>query len=184
MSNYLQVRAGPYQLLLDADGIHEILELDSGTDAEAAGHRDWRGRILTAVNGRAMLGLKDAALPSGHAGVVYSIGGEDVPVILELDKVERLRHAEDGAFLPLPPVPERTFLLFDGVLPDREAGIQLYHLRRPLDMAAVCGPKEEPVAQVDVSQDENSPVEAEQEAEQQEAAPAKKRRGRGKRRTS
>ncbi len=133
MSHYLQVCAGPYQILLDADGIHEILDLDGDDGAEAAGHRDWRGQALTAVNGRSLLGMKDNALPRERAGVVYSAGADATPLMLEFDRVVRLRHLDDRGLRPLPLVPKRVLRLFDGVLSDKEAGAQLYHLRRPLD---------------------------------------------------
>ena len=136
MKQYLHVRAGPYQMLLDAEGIHEILDL-SDKDSEAAGHRDWRGRVLTSVNGRTLLGLKDNVLPLLHAGVVYSSGDEDTLIMFELDKVERLRLAEEGCLLRLPYVPEQASRLFDGVLHDKISGAQIYHLRRPLDLVAM-----------------------------------------------
>lgn len=135
MSNYLHVCAGPYQILLDADGIHEILDLDGDDGAEVAGRRDWRGQALAAVNGRTLLGMKDCNLPRERAGVVYSADESGDPLMLEFDRVARLRHVGEAGLLPLPPVPERAFRLFDGVLTDKDAGVQLYHLRRPLDVA-------------------------------------------------
>lgn len=145
MSHYLQVCAGAYQLLLDADGIHEILDLDNGDGAQAAGRRDWRGRALPAVNGRALLGMEDDALSRECAGVVYSAGYDDTPLMLEFDRVARLRHVGETSLHPLPPVPERVTRLFDGVLQDKESGAWLYHLRRPLNPAVLLG---QPSAQI------------------------------------
>lgn len=176
MSNYLHVCAGPYQILLDADGIHEILDLDSGDGAEAAGRRDWRGQVLAAVNGRALLGMKDDALPRERAGVVYSADADGAPLMLEFDRVARLRHVGEAGLLPLPPVPERAFRLFDGVFTDKEAGAQLYHLRRPLDAAAFF---EQALEQ---TEEAGLPTASQPVVEPDGAAPpAKKRRTRGKR---
>jgi len=135
MSQYLHVRAGPYQMLLDAEGVHEILELSGEDDGGASGHRGWRGRVLTSINGRTLLGLDDHVLPRVHPGVVYSAGEDETPVMLELDGVERLRSADGNNLSALPRVPEQAFLLFDGVLSDKGMGAQLYHLRRPLALA-------------------------------------------------
>ena len=133
MSHYLQVCAGPYQLLLDADGIHEILYLDGGDGAESAGRRDWRGQALIAVNGRTLLGMKDDVLPRERAGVVYSSDADATPLMLEFDYVARLHHLNEMGLQPLPLVPKRVMRLFDGVFLDNEAEVQIYHLRRPLD---------------------------------------------------
>jgi chemotaxis signal transduction protein len=133
VKQYLQVHAGPYQMLLDASGVHEIVEL-LNDDNCAAGHRDWRGRVLTSINARSLLGMKDNALPKSHAGVVYSACDEDAPVMFELDSVACLRHVEDACFLSLPSVSMQLASLFDCVLPDKERGIQLYHLRHPVNL--------------------------------------------------
>jgi hypothetical protein len=138
---YLHVSAGPYQFLLDAEGIHEILDLEcSGAESlnfGASAHRDWRGRVLPAVNGRALLGMQDCVLPPSHAGVVYSAGNDDAPLMLELDRVAKLRYAEDHELQRLPPLPVQADRLFDCVLPDKVQGLQLFHLRRPLDIQAL-----------------------------------------------
>ncbi len=133
MSHYLQVCAGPYQILLDADGIHEILDLDGDDGAESAERRDWRGQALTVINGRTLLGMKDDVLPRERAGVVYSSDADTTPLMLEFDYVARLHHLNEMGLRPLPLVPKRVMRLFDGVFLDNEAEAQLYHLRRPLD---------------------------------------------------
>ncbi len=133
MRQFLQVSVGPYQFLLDAEGVHEILDLVTHP-AEQTGHRDWRGRVLTAVNARTLLGMQEQTLAPLHAGVVYSPGAEDAPLMLELDRVDRLLYAELHQLQRLPPLPEPVEQLFDCVLPDK--GRQLYHLRRPLDILA------------------------------------------------
>ena len=131
MRQFLQVSAGPYQFLLDAPGIHEILDLASD-HAGTAGYRDWRGCVLPAINARMLLGMQDHTLPPLHAGVVYSAGVEDAPLMLELDRVGRLRYVEEHQLQRLPPLPVQAAQLFDCVLPD--SGMQLYHLRRPLEI--------------------------------------------------
>ncbi len=197
MSHYLQVCAGPYQILLDADGIHEILELDGDDGAEAAGRRDWRGQALTAVNGRTLLGMKDDVLPRERAGVVYSADADATPLMLEFDCVVRLRHLNDMGLRPLPLVPKRVLRLFDGVFSDKEAEAQLYHLRRPLDAELLMEQMDEvglPASFAELGHDEvDEPALSEVEGEQSAPAAlqsvepsvaepvAKKHRSRGKR---
>lgn len=205
MSHYLQVCAGPYQILLDADGIHEILDLDGDDGAEAAGRRDWRGQALTAINGRSLLGMKDDVLPRERVGVVYSSDADATPLMLEFDYVVRLHQLNEMGLRPLPLVPKRVMRLFDGVFLDNEAEAQLYHLRRPLDVAVFMEQADEvdlspsftglgltEVAEF-ASSEANEPALSEVEGEQsapaalQSVAPsvaepvAKKRRSRGKR---
>lgn len=136
MRQFLQVSIGPYRMLLDAEGIHELLEIPPSDQAGSIEHRDWRGQVLTVVNGRRLLGLQNSALQAAHAGVVYSaVADEDVPVMLEVDAVDRLRQVELNDLSHLPALPESVARLFDCVLSD--AGVQYYHLRRPLDLLAV-----------------------------------------------
>lgn len=134
MSHYLQVDVGPYALLIEAGGVDEILTIDA---AAVAGRRDWRGQTLAAINTRALLGVADAVLPGGQAGVVYRPDADGAAVVLELDQVTRLLRAETGRLLPLPGVPERVARLFDGVVLDPATGAQLYRLRRPLPVAVL-----------------------------------------------
>jgi len=174
MSQYLHVRAGPYQMLLDVEGVHEILELSGEDDGGASGHRGWRGRVLTSINGRALLGLDDYVLPRVHPGVVYSAGEDETPVMLELDGVERLRSADGNNLSALPRVPEQAFLLFDGVLSDKGMGDQMYHLRRPLALADMMEQLAVRQNNLTVSPEavELSAVELSAEREQEGGAPA------------
>jgi len=176
MSHYLQVCAGAFQILLDADGIHEILELDNGDGAQAAGHRDWRGQALTAINGRTLLGMKEDTLTRERSGVVYSAGYGDTPLMLEFDRVARLRHVGEASLHPLPSVPERVTHLFDGVFPDKESGAWLYHLRRPLDPAVLMEQstkQPEPVIPVEQSTTYSTPTESDTEPQSAPADPTK-----------
>jgi len=197
MSHYLQVCAGPYRILLDTDGIHEILDLDGDDGAESAGRRDWRGQALTAVNGRTLLGMKDDVLPRERAGVVYSSNADATPLMLEFDYVVRLHHLNELGLRPLPLVPKRVMRLFDGVFLDSEAEVQLYHLRRPLDAEMFMEQMDEvslPASFAELGQDEvDEPAPSEVEREQSAPAAlqsvepsvaepiAKKRRSHGKR---
>lgn len=131
MSHYVQICAGPYVALLDAEDVQEVLALSEESQS-AAGHYDWRGQVLATVNMRALFGVAERGLPRERAGIVYSAGAGEAPVVLEFDRVMRLRNTEWASFLPLPPVPDGASRLFDGVLPDEETGLQLYHLKRPL----------------------------------------------------
>jgi chemotaxis signal transduction protein len=132
MRQYLQVHVGPYQLLLDAQGIHEILELSG--QGEVSGYRDWRGKLLVPMNSRRLLGLKKDIFPAVYAGVVYSFSDDSEPVMFEFDRVERLRQVEENDLSTLPFIPKFAAQLFDLVYSDATLGVQLYHLRRPLEL--------------------------------------------------
>ncbi|TAN48666.1 MAG: hypothetical protein EPN21_14320 [Methylococcaceae bacterium] len=136
MKGFLRIAVACYDLLLDVDGVQEILELESG----AATHRDWRGRLLACIDAHALLGM-DAGdrADTARIGVVYQVMMDDrtPPVILEADRIKRLIYLDDADFLPLPAVPLRVLALFDKVYPDPDSGAQVYRLRRPLQAEVV-----------------------------------------------
>ena len=138
MRSYLQVAVGPYQILLDAQGILEIIDLDGDDDTQAAGHRHWRGQSLPVVNARALLSMQDACLPRMHCGVVYSSDEACTALMmLELDRAVGLRNVGNAELKTLPPVSEQATDLFDGVLVDQQTSALLYHLRRPKNIRTV-----------------------------------------------
>lgn len=133
MSHFLHVWAGPYQLLLDAEGIHEVLDIESDETA-SLGCWDWRGSILPIVDMRNLCGVDSSAEVSpGRSGVVYSPLADAPPVVLQLDCVGRLRRAGREDFRPLPTGAKYARRFFDSVLRDMDSGTELYHLRRPLE---------------------------------------------------
>ncbi len=99
MAIYLQVRAGPVGLLLDALRVHEVITLPDDFRADQA-FADWRGRVLHVVRLAGQL-----QLPPGEPaqGVVYSPSEGDEPVMLCLDEVARLRNLEGADWNALPP---------------------------------------------------------------------------------
>ncbi len=135
MAIYLQVRAGPVGLLLDALRVHEVITLPDDFRADQA-FADWRGRVLHVVRLAGQL-----QLPPGEPaqGVVYSPSEGDEPVMLCLDEVARLRNLEGADWNALPPsVPAQTVALFDAVFVDSTQHAQLYRLRSDV-MGALLG---------------------------------------------
>ena len=141
MNSYLQIITGDIKVLLDAAGVHEILELgETGDDAVcASGYRQWRGQALSRVSCRSLFGQKlhEAA---ERTGIVYSpeLAG-NLPVVLEADGIVRLNHLEERYFTGLPLVPRRVSAVFDKVHVCKGSGEQLFHLKRPCDQALVEG---------------------------------------------
>lgn len=139
MAIYLQVRAGPVGLLLDALRVHEVVTLPDEFRADQV-FAEWRGRVLHVVRLAGQLQLGEG---SDAHGVVYSPREGDEPVMLCVDEVSRLRDLVDSAWSPLPPsVPAQTVALFDAVFVDPTQDRQLYRLRSDV-MATLLGVPEE-----------------------------------------
>ena len=136
MNSYLQIKVSEMNVLLDASGVHEILELGRDEDQAYCSleHRAWRGQVLARVSCRSLLGQKLDATAE-KAGIVYSPDlGSGTPVMLEADGIVRLDHLDDADFTKLPPVPQRIEAVFDKVHVHDATGRQLFHLRRPSSM--------------------------------------------------
>lgn len=135
MAIYLQVRAGPVGLLLDALRVHEVVLLPERFRDDQA-FAEWRSQVLHVVRLAQHL-----QLPAGQSeqAVIYSPREGDAPVMLLVDEVARLRTLEAAAWGPLPPgVPERTRTLFDGLHLDAGTQQPLYRLRSDV-MATLLG---------------------------------------------
>lgn len=144
MKGFLRIAIACYDVLLDVDGVQEVLELEDN----AATHRDWRDRLLACIDAYALMGLvsddpgaevaqRQADGVTRRVGVVYQAADEAaLPVILAVDRIVRLLYLDETDFLPLPAVPLRVLALFDAIYPDPVSGVQVYRLRRPLDALA------------------------------------------------
>lgn len=144
MKTYVQVAAGPFELLIDAAVVHEV----TGRAGEAAGGVagawwEWRGRTLPVVGGRRLLGLAPAAGGGSVAGLVLETAGGtdggDTLAVLEVDAVRRLLRLDEARFAALPPMPAAVRRLFDGLYLDPDSRTAVYRLRPDLDLS-VPGP--------------------------------------------
>lgn len=136
MALYLQLRAGPVHLMIDAAGVHEIVtqveqSVHEGIDRL---HAQWRGQVLSVVPLARFLGFADTPAP---VGVVWAADADALPLMLAADEVIGLQQAVPQAWRALPTVPEATAELFDAIYldpadPDRLA----YRLRTDLDPSA------------------------------------------------
>lgn len=127
---YLQLRAGPIHLMVDASAVHEVVTQDPQQGADRI-HVQWRGAVLAVVPLARFLGFGHA--PSA-AGIVYAPDADAVPVMLAIDEVVGLQQAMTNAWRRLPPVPEATARLFDAVYLDpHHPGRLAYRLRQDLD---------------------------------------------------
>ena len=124
MAIYLQVRAGPVQILLDALAVHEVLALDK-RHSGAGAHCEWRDTVLQNLNLAEFLGF---SAPEPAMGVVFGSTSEAVPVMLQISEVVCLRNLTASDWLALPPVPAATRDYFDAVYLDTAADAQVYRL--------------------------------------------------------
>ncbi len=129
---YLQVRAGPLHLRLDAGAIHEVLTREAADPADAAGTRQaqWRGDVLPVIPLAAFLGFPGDA-PA--VGVVYALAAGLPPVMFGIDEVIGLRAAGTASWRSTPRLPGAAAGLFDAVYIDAERGLLAYRLRDALE---------------------------------------------------
>lgn len=113
MGDYLRVAVGPYQLLLDAGQVLEVVE--DAVAAGAAGWRLWRGRSVPVLDMRGRLGLDE-----GDPGPLVISGRADGAGCraVRVDRVVGLCRYSDASVRPLPPLPPQAGALFDGALDD------------------------------------------------------------------
>lgn len=143
MKTYVQVAAGPFELLVDAAMVHEVAGRTAGADAGVAGvWWEWRGQTLPVVGGRRLLGLADATGGGPAAGLVLESGGvgtdggDALLAVLEVDAVRRLLRLDEARFAALPPLPAPVRRLFDGLYLDPDTRTVAYRLRPDLDLSA------------------------------------------------
>jgi hypothetical protein len=129
MAIYLQVRAGPVQILLDALAVHEVLALDKRNQG-AGDHCEWRNAVLEVLNLAEFLGF---SAPEPAMGVVFGASQDAVPVMLQVSEVVCLRNLSVADWHPLPHVPAATRSYFDAVFLDSDGSTQVYRLIKGLD---------------------------------------------------
>jgi hypothetical protein len=129
MAIYLQVRAGPLQLLVDALGVHEVLSLDDLAVGGQGGHVEWRQQVINSVAVHTFFGQ---AQGQRLMGVVYSVAEGEPPLMLEVDEVVGLRNITPTQWLPMPRLPQASQVFFDALIGDPGSDAQVYRLRRPL----------------------------------------------------
>lgn len=137
MSAYVVFRCGEMTLLLDADAVQAVTELDD-TDGAVSGQGmvDWQGQAIDCVDFSRLLEQPGA----GKQALVLtaeSTGG--TPLMLIVDSVDNVLSLEAGAFRPLPPMSGRMAEFFDAVRPlEQQSGLGL-RLRYPLPGALRSG---------------------------------------------
>ncbi len=107
---YLQVQAGPVRVLLQAAGVHEVI--DSATANAARGHVQWRDAVLPAITLGSFFGF-DNVQPT--ASVVYGVAPEQPPVVFQVDRVEGLHDIDLREWKRLPALPAEVTQFFDAV---------------------------------------------------------------------
>jgi hypothetical protein len=130
MAIYLQVRAGPLHLLVDALGVHEVLSLGDLAVGGQGGHIEWRHQVINAVAVHTFFGQEKG---QRLMGVVYSATEGETPLMLEVDEVVGLRNITANQWLPMPRLPQASQVFFDALIGDLASDVQVYRLRRPLD---------------------------------------------------
>ena len=125
MVNYLHRECLQYHLLLDAQHVREVLELEASGEGYVHGCHLWRGSTVQVLDLRTVLGETKPSLP--RAGVVY--GENDPPLMLLCDGIFGLVQSDDTALKKLPHSAGPIAHLVDAVLPDANTGRLLFHLR-------------------------------------------------------
>ncbi|MBI1779280.1 MAG: hypothetical protein HYR63_28440 [Proteobacteria bacterium] len=133
MSMHLEVRAGPYRLLIPALAVMEVW-----ASAEVVVPGAWRGRVLPYVDLRQVLGQE------ARAGcpmlIAYGESPEDpMAAILGLDEVAGMIALEPASLKPFPPGLADAHGLFDAIamLPGEPPGP--LRLRLGVDLSKVAG---------------------------------------------
>lgn len=126
---FLQVRAGPLHLMLDAGAIREVLTRDVGTAVDAR-QAQWRGDVLPVIPLAGFLGFA-GELP--EIGVVYALADGLPPVMFGVDEVIGLRPAGTSSWRSTPRLPREAAALFDAVYVDAARELLAYRLRAGLD---------------------------------------------------
>lgn len=127
---YLQLRAGPMLVLLEAGGVHEVLE--SGWQGQARDQAQWRGQVLPVIGLGRFFGFDDAR---GDAGVVYSVGPGEPALLFSADAVLGLHSIDAQEWKRLPGLPARVGHFFDAAFAGAGQQSLSYRLRGQLGSA-------------------------------------------------
>lgn len=127
---YLQLRAGPMLVLLEAGGVHEVLE--SGWQGQARDQAQWRGQVLPVIRLGRFFGFDDAG---GDAGVVCSVGPDEPALLLAADAVLGLQAIDAQEWKRLPALPARIGHFFDAAFAGAGQQSLSYRLRSELGAA-------------------------------------------------
>jgi hypothetical protein len=137
MSTFIRAAIGPFAILIDANLVLEVCPAMTGEGNAAP---LWRGVALPAVDGHEVFAVPDG---KGERTAIVLKGAAEVPFVLQVERVIGSRTVEEGAFQPLPHLPQRVAALFDGVLWDESGRLGALRLRRdvvPAELAAIlCG---------------------------------------------
>ncbi len=125
---YLQVQAGPVRVLLQAAGVHEVLDSAAGTAAR--GHVQWRDAVLPAITLGSFFGF-DKVQPT--ASVVYGATPEQSPVVFLVDRVDGLRDIDMREWKRLPALPAEVTQFFDAAYVAPGQAILSYRLCDGID---------------------------------------------------
>lgn len=124
---YLQLRAGPMLVLLEASGVHEVLE--SGWQGQARDQAQWRSQVLPVIRLGRFFGFDDAR---DDAGVVCSVGPDEPAVLFAAGAVLGLHAIDSQEWKRLPALPARVEHFFDAAFAGSGQQALSYRLRGQL----------------------------------------------------
>jgi chemotaxis signal transduction protein len=127
MNQYLQLRCGPYRLLLDTAHVVEIGAVPAA-DESGSGWRLWREQNLRNVDLTAFLGAP--AAPVGREQVVLR-SGADALCVIDVDQVQQIVEFPPERFAAIADCSARLAGLVDGVALAADTGDCLLRLRHP-----------------------------------------------------
>lgn len=118
MKIYIDVAVGCYRLLLDSSRVQEVMRLEQSRQkihTEASGYREWRGFSIKTLNlSQILQTAADNKEQHAETAVVFA-GDNDVPVMLLVDRIERLITIDEDKLDPLPLNIDRLREMFDAV---------------------------------------------------------------------
>lgn len=126
MKNYLHLRCGACELLIDALCV-EAVDFIAEAQRDSSGRRLWRDEALPVLDLTVALGM---AGPSRQQ-VVISAGECGRRCIMEVEEILDLRRVEANEWRHFAPVTPEAQRFFDGALPLAD-GRCLLRLRQPL----------------------------------------------------
>lgn len=130
MQQYLQILSGRYLLLVEANGVLEVLDLsevqrEGGT---SHGYRLWRGTSLHVIDLQTLLPDDSTTAKQPQAALVYGAAGIEPPVMVLCDRVVGLTQADEASFRPLPCSEARLNRYIDRILLDTVSDQMLLRL--------------------------------------------------------
>ncbi len=129
---YLQLRAGPVCVLVEATGVHEVLAADR-SHVSSRRQMQWRDQVLPVIELRSFFGFEESGC---ETHVVYSVDGADgtaSPLVFAANEVLGLHQVDAHEWKRLPALPAEITRYFDAAYVTAGQDGLSYRLRAELE---------------------------------------------------